>query len=167
MTPKCPDCKRDQDKCVCVDLEAENAALKVENENLLAAGKFISFQADKYLKELDSLKEQVAQLEYDKAEMKKHRDQLAEYVQSLPVNANETIAQQAAHINRLREALDSCTPEGFCDFDDVSEALAIQPSPDILRERDARLVERVAEYVDRNLYSCREYAEQIRERDWK
>ena len=41
MTPKCPNCKRDQDDCVCVDeieyLRAQVAELKAENARLRMA----------------------------------------------------------------------------------------------------------------------------------
>lgn len=46
-------------------------------------------------------------------------------------------------------------------------ALAIPTSTEALRQHDAELVERIADYVDRNMYSCREYADQIRKGSWK
>ena len=50
MTPKCPNCKRDQDDCVCVDeieyLRAQVAELKAENQQEELQEAFAAFAAE-------------------------------------------------------------------------------------------------------------------------
>ena len=55
----------------------------------------------------------------------------------------ETIEQQAEAIEKLRDhielSLEFCDEEGFCVRDNLENALAIQPSPEILQARDERV----------------------------
>ena len=65
----------------------------------------------------------------------------------------ETIAQQAEAIEKLRDhielSLEFCDEEGFCVRDNLENALAIQPSPDILQARDEQVAEACAKLVNR------------------
>ena len=53
-----------------------------------------------------ALKEQVAQLAYDKEQIDIHRKQLAAYIQGLPVNARETITTLQSKSAALVDALE-------------------------------------------------------------
>jgi hypothetical protein len=63
----------------------------------------------------------------------------------------ETIAQQAEAIEKLRDhielSLEFCDEEGFCVRDNLENALAIQPSPEILQTRDDRVAAACAEML--------------------
>ena len=65
----------------------------------------------------------------------------------------ETIEQQAEAIEKLRDhielSLEFCDEEGFCVRDNLENALAIQPSPDILQARDEQVAEACAKLVNR------------------
>ena len=65
----------------------------------------------------------------------------------------ETIEQQAEAIEKLRDhielSLEFCDEEGFCVRDNLENALAIQPSPDILQARDEQVAEACANLVNR------------------
>ena len=116
-------------------IQAENAALKAEVEELDAA---------------------VTVLEVNKRDMQ------------------ETIAQQAEALRVKDEALKEIDlADDDRDFlrgnevDLVAYALAIQPNPDILRERDARLVERIAGMFDPHDEQLDAVAMMIRNGEWK
>ena len=58
----------------------------------------------------------------------------------------EQLAAAQATIAKMREALFTCTPEGFCDFDSVREALSAPTSNlDALHEARALECERLAD----------------------
>ena len=58
----------------------------------------------------------------------------------------EQLAAAQATIAKMREALFTCTPEGFCDFDSVREALSAPTSNlDALHEAMALECERLAD----------------------
>lgn len=92
------------------------------------------------------------------AELAKEREKVKELEDKISAMALEalsaegqwiehTAAQQAA-IAKMREALLTCTPEGFCDFDSVREALAISTNLDALREALALECERLEASLD-------------------
>lgn len=94
-----------------------------------------------------ALKEQVAQLESLVSRYSKGmRENLAE-----ALKGQETISQQAEAIEKLRDhielSLEFCDEEGFCVRDNLENALAIQPSPDILQARDERVAKAIAKYL--------------------
>lgn len=129
------------------NLEAENAALKEELKAINAA--LDDPRTDLTMtacQVIAALKEQVAQLERDvefttDARVKDYKQQ------------SETIAQQAESLRVKDEALLAYPVRGeyFLEHLDATwmwdKALAIQPSPDILLERDARLVERINRHL--------------------
>lgn len=93
-------------------------------------------------KENAALKEQVVHLQFALAD-----------TEALELAAGETIAQQAEALRVKDEALLAYPVRGeyFLEHLDATwmwdKALAIQPSPDILLERDARLVERINRHL--------------------
>lgn len=80
-----------------------------------------------------ALKEQVAYLE----ELNRKLCDKANQLTIMDARAGETIAQQAEAIEKLRDhielSLEFCDEEGFCIRDNLENALAIQPSPEILQ----------------------------------
>ena len=79
MTPKCPDCKRDQDECICKDeiasLRAEVEALHTKlaqftkwNSQLTAKCNWYNCDGARLEREIEALKQQVEQIEQETAE---------------------------------------------------------------------------------------------------
>ena len=134
----------------------------------------IHAERDALLKENAALKEQVAQQQAGFNECIKE-DIDIQVAQQKEINAlKETIAQQAEALRVKDEALLAYPVRGeyFMEHLDATwmrdKALAIPVSSDILRERDARLVERIADtcgsyYVPR----FKVIADQIRKGEWK
>ncbi len=89
--------------------------------------------------EIESLKEQLAQLRIE-ADFNFEQYQDAG---RLMFELKEVTEQQAEAIEKLRDhielSLEFCDEEGFCVRDNLENALAIQPSPEILQARDERV----------------------------
>lgn len=89
--------------------------------------------------EIESLKEQLAQLRIE-ADFNFEQYQDAG---RLLCDLQEIAEQQAEAIEKLRDhielSLEFCDEEGFCVRDNLENALAIQPSPEIMQARDERV----------------------------
>jgi len=90
-----------------------------------------------------------AQLQTENAALKEQVAQLEALAEAL--KGQETIEQQAEAIEKLRDhielSLEFCDEEGFCVRDNLENALAIQPSPEILQARDERVAAACAEML--------------------
>ena len=143
------------------NLEAENAALKEELKAINAA--LDDPRTDLTMtacQVIAALKEQVAQLQVTPADKREDLRCVISDICAQARELQETIAQQAEAL-RVKDTLLSKiaqqTPEkpdywsscSQCEWNssEAEDALAIQPSPDILRERDARLVERINRHL--------------------
>lgn len=119
---------------------AENAVLKVDNELL----RHLSFRDER-----NKLKEQVAKLEEDVAHWKYQADEAG----MLRVRYGNTIVQQAEAIRLKDEALlnllSVIDSEAYPTIQNNGyDAVARQPSPEILQARDERVAEACAKVVD-------------------
>lgn len=142
---------------------AENAVLKVDNELL----RHLSFRDER-----NKLKEQVAKLEEDVTHWKYQADEAG----MLRVRYGNTIAQQADVIEQMREALANHSgnyklTKAECKV--INEALALQPSPEILKARDDKVAEACASVIDTHLNrstystSLAEALDQLRSGEWR
>ena len=141
-------------------LESENAALKEELKAINAA--LDDPRTDLTMtacQVIAALKEQVAQLQVTPADKREDLRCVISDICAQARELQETIAQQAEALRVKDEALKRIyyfqEDIGHPPIESISgmmqrfakEALAIQPSPDILRERDARLVERINRHL--------------------
>lgn len=136
------------------NLEAENAALKEELKAINAA--LDDPRTDLTMtacQVIAALKEQVAQLQVTPADKREDLRCVISDICAQARELQETIAQQAEALRVKDEALLAYPVRGeyFLEHLDATwmwdKALAIQPSPDILLERDARLVERINRHL--------------------
>jgi len=136
------------------NLEAENAALKEELKAINAA--LDDPRTDLTMtacQVIAALKEQVAQLQATPADKREDLRCVISDICAQARELQETIAQQAEALRVKDEALLAYPVRGeyFLEHLDATwmwdKALAIQPSPDILLERDARLVERINRHL--------------------
>jgi len=117
---------------------------------------------DSYIEQKETIAEQADELSESQKHINHLRMALAD-AEALELGtcerlakARSMLAEQAEAIKQLREWI-----EKWCKFDSLNmdlqewfkfsaeyRSLSIQPNPDILRERDARLVERIADLVD-------------------
>lgn len=109
-------------------------------------------------------------MDYDRIEWKEGLRRLQE-AQTEIVKLRQSLAAAEAREAKLREVLQRLQSYHYNPFEPGNQSVAYRlifdtladPAHDTaLRERLARERERIAEYVDRNLMSCREYADYIR-----
>ena len=136
--------------CEIEQLRTENAALKAQVKD--AAGEMLlsaMHLADKNTA-ITLLKEQVAQLKSSVQHEADCVDSAAEEINRQSAENDkfkDTIAQQADVIEQMREALRHYAYRAGQDWQIAREALALQPSPEILQARDERVAEACAQYV--------------------
>ena len=128
-------------------LQAENAALKEQVS-----------QQDRQLKEMsealrlkdDASRETLESIENGDCQTARKVLEVSIAIPAFSNGLQNTIAQQAAHIEALRESLSVAADVHALAHvvrNKAIKALTIQPNPDILRERDARLVERINRHL--------------------
>ena len=130
-------------------LRAENATLQTEIAELRIRMNAYqqAWNSDELEKSLSvenaALKEQVAQLIEINNNLISHRTE--QY---------ETITQQADVIEQMREALRHYAYRAGQDWQIAREALALQPSPEILQARDEQVAEACCKVVDAHYDEC-------------
>lgn len=111
---------------------------------------------DAAISEIERLREELAKL-HEAVDLQLHTDYRSKELKTQLAAAHE-------RETRLREALAEFlrNPGGDYTEEIAEKALALPHDDTALRERLKTERERIAEYVDRNLMSAREYAEAIR-----